>query len=391
VTWLASLGLIGLNAWWAQDRRAAPGLEVIASWVASRQPEKAERALRELVRRSPFRGDARMMLGRLLAARDDRRGCAEQLHAVPFWWPTKAEALYREAQAWMAVDRAKDAEAAYLAYLRDDPNHPVDRPFETLAEVELINLYALEGRWDEARGLIWRQYERVRSRGEDPHELLFMSLRTRLETSAPQVAAETLRRYVRSDATDVQAARALARATQALGQEDEATRLIRRCLALRPNDPLVWRDWLGILHARSDLDGMRAALGQAPPETANALANLGGRVDLLRGDFPGACAAFRRGLEQQPFDSQLHYDLSIVESRLGRSEKARYHRSRHESIRKARAILPDVFDQYVDAKHAGAPQQDPKVTALIERIAELCRTLGWTTDAQAWSRLRDPH
>jgi tetratricopeptide (TPR) repeat protein len=381
---------VGLNTWWAWDGRAAPDLQVIASWVATRQPEKAVRALRAFVRRSPFRGDARILLARLLAAQNDRRGCAEQLHSVPFWWPTKAEALYREGQAWLLVDRAQDAEAAYHAYLRVDPNHPVDKPFEGLAEVELINLYALEERWEEARALIWRQYDRVRARGQDPHELLFMSLRTRLETAAPHVAAEVLRRYVASDLTDMQATRALARATQAVGQEEEATRLIQRCLAASPNDPLVWRDWLGLLKARSELDGMKAALSQAPPAVANALSKYRGLVDLQRGDFPGAVAAYRRGLEQQPFDSELHYGLSIIEYRLGRLEKAQYHRRMHESIRKARAILPDIFDQYVDAKQDGVPRQDPKVDALIERIAELCRRLGWTTDAEAWSRLRDP-
>jgi tetratricopeptide (TPR) repeat protein len=384
---LISLGLLGLNLWWTWEGRAVPDLTAIARGLATRDSEQAEHALKEFVRRLPFRGDARILLARHLAGRNDRWGCAEQLRAVPFWWPDKAEALYREAQAWMAADRAKDAEAAYLGYLREDPNHPVDKPFESVAEVELINLYALEERWDEARALIWRQYERVRAGGQDPHELLFMSLRTRLETSAPQVAAQVLRRYVASDPTDMQAARALARAAQALGRDDEATRLIQRCLAQGPGDPLVWREWVGILEARSDHQGMRAALGQVPPGAADALWKARGRVAFLGGDLPGAAAAYRRSLEQDPFDSKLNYDLSIVEYRLGRLEEAEAHRRRHESIRRARAILPDVFDQYVTANQAGAPRPDPKRAALIERIAELCRTLGWTTDAQAWSRL----
>ena len=36
------------------------------------------------------------------------RNCIE----VPSWWPTKAEALYREGQVHLMIDRAKDAEAA---------------------------------------------------------------------------------------------------------------------------------------------------------------------------------------------------------------------------------------------------------------------------------------
>ena len=68
--------------------------------------------LREHLRRAPHDGAARMMLARVLAASGDLAGCTRELHQVPAWWPQKAEALYREGQAYLLMNRARDAEAA---------------------------------------------------------------------------------------------------------------------------------------------------------------------------------------------------------------------------------------------------------------------------------------
>ena len=74
----------------------------------------AEPALREHLRRAPHDGELMIMLARALAARGDLLGCARQLHEVPYWWPQKAEAIFREGQSYLQIDRAKDAEHAWL-------------------------------------------------------------------------------------------------------------------------------------------------------------------------------------------------------------------------------------------------------------------------------------
>ena len=117
--------LVGFNLWWYwRDTRPLPGLDTISGWIGKGQDDQAEPALREHLRRAPNDGEARMMMARLLGARNDLLGCARQLHEVPFWWPTKADALYREGQAYFMIDRAKDAEAAWLAVTNHDPLHP---------------------------------------------------------------------------------------------------------------------------------------------------------------------------------------------------------------------------------------------------------------------------
>ena len=67
------------------------------------------------------------MLARALAARGDLLGCARQLHEVPYWCPQKPEALYREGQAYFQLDRARDAEDAWLELIKDDPSAPRSR------------------------------------------------------------------------------------------------------------------------------------------------------------------------------------------------------------------------------------------------------------------------
>src|SRR5262249_51784224 len=159
--------------------RSPLDLKTIARLIDSGQTSDAERALGAFLRQTPHHGDARMMLARVLAAQGKLIDCASQLHEVPFWWPTKAEAMFREGQAWMQVNRARDAEAAWRQYIADDPNHPQLKPFERRVEVELINLLALEDRWDEARELIWMAIEHG---DHSAHEdLLVMSLRSHLE------------------------------------------------------------------------------------------------------------------------------------------------------------------------------------------------------------------
>ena len=66
------------------------------------------------------------------------RDLADQLHRVPSWWPSKSEALLREGQYALAAGCPRDAEAAWLACLHDDPLHPTPTKALAAAVRELI-------------------------------------------------------------------------------------------------------------------------------------------------------------------------------------------------------------------------------------------------------------
>ena len=143
-------GLLGFNAWWYwRDTRPVADLRSIEGLIARQQFTQAEAALRERLRLAPHDGETRTTLGRVLAARGDLLACARELDEVPYWWPKKAEALYREAQALLMVNRARDAETVLLAVIDSDPLHPPDPAVFHDASQELLKIYATEDRWDD--------------------------------------------------------------------------------------------------------------------------------------------------------------------------------------------------------------------------------------------------
>ena len=185
-------GLSGFNAWWYwRDTRPLPDLNTISDWISQERYLEAEPALREHLRRSPHDGEARMMLAQALAGRGDLLACASQLHEVPYWSPRKAEALYREGQSYFEIDRAKDAEAAWLELIKDDPLHPVPPEIFHDACQALLKLYAIEDRWEDAYPVMWTAYDHAAP--IDRPVLLAMRMRPELERIAPKESIGVLR------------------------------------------------------------------------------------------------------------------------------------------------------------------------------------------------------
>ena len=406
--WAAVLGLSALNAWWWWDDRPLPKLRWIERWIGvereagtrpvawwdigdvSRDNDGAVSVLRRAVRHSPHDGEARLLLGRALAARKDFRGCAEQLRMVPAWSPRKPEALYFEAMSWLELKRARDGEAALRAYLDVDPNHPWPRPRRVEVENKLLDIYAWEDRWDESRAVIWKAYEDSPGLPLARRKLLETSLRTRLERSHPVAALANLRDLVNADPGDWEARRALARMADEEKLPGESDAHLSRCLAERPEDPRAWVDRLEILEARREYDALDSALASLPK-----VAEADGRAWMVRGraarsakDFRGAAEAFARAVEKLPYDPNAHYNLALVLQRLERSAEAEPHRRLHAKLLKATAEVPEAVNAYKDAVDVTAPRRDA-VKAAMKRLAAACLAMGWKRDAEGWSKLAD--
>jgi tetratricopeptide (TPR) repeat protein len=388
--WILLLSLLGLNAWWlGRDARPVVALDVIARWTQEQRDREAEQALRQRLARSPHDGDSRVLLAKLLARRHDTLGCARELHQVPFWWPDKGRWLLMEAGAFKECDRMRDAEAAWKIIAAEDPFHPVDPKYVTAAIRDLMELYAVEGRWDEMVQLIWTTYDRT----DDPVErenLLNMRLRTELERILPAVAAEKMEKYLAADPRDWEARRGLAKAKLALNLPEEARRHIEVCREERPEDPRGWADGLDVLHTMGDLDGLRQTVARLPASVAEHPAVLTHRARLLERDrrWPEAAEVYRRILQGRRFELETYYRLALVEDRLGQHEPAQVHRQRWEAMRTARTELNAAYQKVLDLH-----QSDPKSSryhAAVRRLAQLCKILGWSRDAEGWSRVAPP-
>ena len=378
------LGLVGFNAWWYwRDTRPLANKKTIDRWISGKQYDLAEFDLREQLRRSAYDGEARMTLARLLAVQGDDISAARELQKVPFWSPRKAEALFLEGTIHLMLNRAKDAEAAFLEIIKDDPLHPQPPDIYHDAFFEIMKLYATQDRWDDAFANLWRAYELATPR--DRYTLLLWRMRAELERVAPAESLPRLQSYVAADPTDIESLRALARAEQALGKFDDSERDFRLCLKLAPNDGRVWRDYIAMLHERGDRKGCFAAVERAPREAEvepeflkfRAMA----REDL--GDYASAADCYRAAIERNPNVVEYHYKLAIVEERLGNREKAAEQRKLAKTLREARAELPKAYTDFLEARD-DLPTGGPDIAQAVQNLSKVCRVLGFTKAADAW-------
>jgi tetratricopeptide (TPR) repeat protein len=379
--------LSSFSAWWYwRDHRALPDLKTVSEWVRRNQYARAEPVLREYLRRSSRDGEARMMLARALAGRGDFLGCARQLHEVPFGWPRKAEALLREGQAYLQIDRAKDAEDAWLNALRDDPVHPISPDLFHDVVQDLLKIYAIEDRWEDAYPVIWTAYDHA-SPAEHP-DLLVMRMRPELERVAPKDSIEILRRYVAAAADDWEALRALARAEQALNNSAEAARLFQIGMKGNPDNVRAWHDYLAMLLEQGDPDAFITLLRQAPPGSADSEP----KTWMFRAvasenaqDLPAAAQFFRKAIELDPTVPKYYYRLAMVEQRLGLHKEARAHLGRSKEMNEARAQLPAAYSDYFAARDRMDGSKE--LAAVCKHLASICETLGWSRAALGWRRL----
>ncbi len=380
--WILILLLVGVNVRWLWQEWATVDMKTIDVLIARGKADEAERGLEARLRRFGLDGEARMKLARLLANRKDYLGCARELHEVPYWWPARAEASFLEGEAYKLIDRAPDAEAAWASCVAPDPLHPVQAKYSGRAARELIGFYMLEGRFAEVRATVWKAYDAA-----DPSEradILAMRLRAELERISHEEALTKLRRFVAVVPDDWQARRALAVEELAAGDAGAAEREIQECLRTHPDEPSVWRTWLDLLSERGDRDGIRAAVAKLPP-ASDGDAETWKHRGLVRqwdGDLEGAAEAFRRAVALNPREGDYYYKLGMAEQYLGHPERARPHVQKSVQIRESYSKLHDAYYDYVEATRR-ARGDDPAVRTALEKVATLCRELGWDREAEA--------
>jgi tetratricopeptide (TPR) repeat protein len=389
---LSSVALISFNIWWYwYDSRPVPDIMTIEALLSREQYVQAEAALHERLRRSRQDGEARSLLARTLAAQGDMQGCIVQLREIPYWWPAKAEALFHEGQACLMTDRAKDAETCWLAVIKDDPLHPSPPDIIQTASRQLLGLYATENRWDAAAAIIWEAYDRANP--ADQLSLLGMRVKSELERLAPETTIGQIKRYVAADPTDWEALRALARAELALGREEDANRDFQACLAGRPDDPRVWRDYLGMLYDLGDQDAWTTLLVKVPPsaESESEIWRFRGLLKEKTGDWAGAAQDYHIALNHNPYLMASHYRLAMVEERLGHNDVALEHRKKADQLREAKSELRVAFGELITAEEASENQKasNPDLPASMRRLASVCEILGWARLAEAWYKLAD--
>lgn len=387
--WILVLGLIGFNGWWYwRSTRPLPDLAALSTMIRGGRLDEAEGALREHLRRSPNNTEARIVLARVLAARKDLLGCAKELDRVPEWSPSKSEARLRAGQAYLEVNRAKDAETQWQAVIKPDLLHPVDPKIFHDAATALLNLYATEDRWDEAHVVMWRAYDEAAP--SEHLALMTLRMKSEMERIAPGPAMVQIKKYVTADPTDYDSLLALAHTERMLLRRADALKHIKACLQTRPEDPRAWREYLTMLHEEGNLDELRDAVARVPrsAETEPEIWKFRGIVLEKKGDWAGAARAYRQAIERNPYEHEYHYRLGMAEDRLGRRPQAQEHKARANVLTKARSELSLVYSRYFELR--AKPEPDMReIKRTLRRLGTLSGTLGWSRAAQAWARIAD--
>jgi len=383
VFWTVVVSLVGLNAWWSwRNFRPLPDRRKIEAIVRSQRFSEAEPALRELVRRSPEDGAALMLLGRCLAAQGDLVESARVLDRVPFWWPSKGEALFVAGEEYNQAGWARKAEIAWKACAADDPLHPVPEMYYLTAIEALIEIYATQERWEEAREMAWSCLDRVAP--DQRINVLFMLLRTRVQRVAAEARAPKLRRFVAADPRDIDSRLALARVEAALGNAEEAERQLTIALEQEPSNVEAWRDRLSTLYERGDMKTLSEAVAKLPKGAVHdgEIWKFRGYAGRSAGDLEDALNSFQRALELRPFDEQIYYQLALAQRQLGRRAEAEKNLARYKEIGEARTKILPAYEAFSNAY--SAPSRDPaQIAEASRRLAEICRTLGWSRLAEA--------
>jgi tetratricopeptide (TPR) repeat protein len=387
--WLLSAVLGGVGAWrLATDLRPLPDLGAIEAMVARGELDRAKSVLVPWIERSPRHGGARRLLARVFAQQNDLRACAEQLHRVPEWWPSKREDRFLEGESYQKLDMARLAERAWRACVADDPLHPMSPGYLNGAAKALVALYVLEDWRSEARDVLWEVFPQVAP--EERPVILATLLRVESERIEPKEAAATLSRYVEADPGDWNARLALARNLDALGERARCDRLVADCLAERPDDLAAWRTWLEILTERNEPVELERALARMPSELAGApdapLQRIRGAAFEARGELSHAAEALRTAVELDPHDDQAHFRLARVARRLELLDDEQHHRERHQAIRQARDEIASALADY-RRLHEGTGDGLDR-SAVFDRLARVSEAIGRDRLAREWRRLR---
>jgi tetratricopeptide (TPR) repeat protein len=377
----AALVLLGLGIWrLAADGEAVPELARLEALANRGEAEEAERGLLKVVARSPRYGDAWRLLARLRARRGDLRGCAEALAAMPEWWPDKREAWFLEGQAWLGLNQARRAEAAWRACVEDDPHRPLVPEYLNGAAKGLIALYIVQERVSEAHAVM--EQVQIQSAPEERAAILGTRMRAETDRIEPREAVEILSRYVAADPEDGASRRALARALNTLRRYDEADAVLEEWLRRHPEDREGWVTRVRMLDERSDFEGLERAIAALPAglDVDPFVVQARGVIAESRGDLEAAEAAFRRALELAPFDPQAHFRQARVLRRLGRGDEAAAEQAAYQAIRSAREAVPGAINELATLGTRGGPE----AKALYGRLARICETVGWLDLARAW-------
>ena len=256
-----------------------------AAWdlVASGQTEKAVTLLDEFIRKDPQNGEARLLLGSLLAGIAKMPEAIAQLKAAVRLLPNSAEAHNTLGEAFNTANDVKQAREEFEKAVQLEPKLPH-------AQVNLGMVLAQAGELAPAAEHLDRAIELL---GQTPDAALPLYLRAKVHTEE--------------------------------GQKDLAAKELSAAVRLKPDFVEAWSDLGQVRKAMLDDAGAFAAFQRAAelnPDNAVSQARLGSEY-LHRKQPHEAVIHLQKALQLDPEDQTALFNLQLALRQDGQEEQAR--------------------------------------------------------------------
>ncbi|MHB1560975.1 MAG: tetratricopeptide repeat protein, partial [Isosphaeraceae bacterium] len=330
----ATLGLLGWasSEWWYGAR-----LSEARRAVAARRYGEARQRLAGLVTWWPDRGEPELLLGICEQEAGRLDAAVAALSRIPSGCPQAEEGAQRRGEAEMDRGRLSEAERVFREAL--------GRPGRLAVEIrhDLMQLLWQQGRLDEARALIERNWEEYRRTGGAASDPAITNLRAHLSLDLEVYAVGRVRTLLdQAEAAAPDDDRVwLGRANLALrdGKLDEARRWLERCTASRPDDPVVWSTALELAMADDDFElAVKVASHLATADLpAGRLAHVRAWFAARRDDRELERTILEAHLAREPGDTaaiERLAELAILANRPARAAELRHRKTELDRARR---------------------------------------------------------
>jgi hypothetical protein len=278
-------------------------------------------------------------------------------------------ALYR-ARLLLNHDRFADAEPLLLIAMRGQGAHATE------ARETLVNLYKLQGRFDEARAMVLGAWGSYPDSAGLLKELETLGSINPMGFDAIRTALEKASRNAPDDDRIWLGWATLATRT---GHLADAKRRLDRCLERRPTDAAVWRARLDWARASEDVAELERAVRHLPPDRLGPaeVLDLQAWFAARAGDLDRERRAHEELLAREPGSLRSMDRLATIALLAGRRDEA-------NRLRQRQAMLTDLKYRYQTLLQDLRAPTIPEVARMAEQLGRSFEAYAlWTLAAKA--------
>ncbi|MBL8810156.1 MAG: tetratricopeptide repeat protein [Planctomycetaceae bacterium] len=347
---LVTIVTVTATAWksgWFETPRPLP------KGITQDQFDKALQDFRGLFQKEPTHDDALMLLAESAIRREQWEKAVACLTEIPSDHDRYGlSARLQEAQAFLRLNRAVEAERSFLGYLKLAEQHPenetASKENQAVARQWLTFLYAVELRFED-RHRILRGLEK--SGIIDIYEAKQLYFPSLLIWHS-NLGSERLSQYLLHDPDDLVLNIAAARYMTHEGKPQEAKEQLESLLANHPADKQLIAALLEALREMADDDEFARRVAELPAFEQSdpwLLTLMRAEGALLAHDWSGAEKYLRAVLEADPASPAAHMGLGRSLTEQGRLEESKRLQERSLRLAKIRVTLSEVNRVSADA------------------------------------------